>query len=787
MARIRTYLAVFVVGIIVGLLQPALSTSVVAQTDSDNTAAKDFFDGLAQGAGQSFVSGIAACRDDVEHAATKVKESLESLGTAFSSKSATSLDDAMKDFSGALTDVQGALDACDITGVAQFLKDVIPAFEHDVQVTERILVAGEDVTDNLSAAVEAAMAKDWNTAGADVTKALITVFGRKAGPLEKFLAEFLVAVEDMHSLDVGTCRGDAVTAYVRLSAAVHDLKDAGSDASVDELVAAVKDMDAALDSLQNGLTACGINGLSQVITDTFKNADSQLVKRIIGANHVYIKGAEIFSRIVAAADALAHGNTVDFGEDMAKLLLVVDRGDKFRAVVQKVVGLLEALKGVKADMKQCKTDFGASAEAFHDAMVAIKTRSGVDDALSRMAEALDDLSSGLNDCGFNAGAQLVDRAFGESSIHVDGHVFTVDDAYRMYLKGVDVTAELEAAAKAWLDDHDLAAVGTHLAKAALDAGLNGMFKKWVSAALRVSSVFNDFDADACKQDIAELTSDIHEDFMVLSAPVGNVSKDDVSQAMTNLVDQFVVVDDALVKCGVTDGLKLLSTWKDGRVSSDAKIALNDIDVTNTVIVAAQEWRDGSYAHSAVTIGKAVFQARPDLVNKALGKFLEGLMQGLENTTFSFDFGQCKNDVARVWASLNDAYGSWKQKDRKDSVIALADAFSTLSDALADCGVRDAARVLSVAATHFGAGVIVDTLRVIVHGIDIARDLGDMWEAYEEKDYVALGTHTADLIRTVLFKRRTLSGIASEYSIEALNTIAAHEYQAMAGEGVRALL
>ena len=50
---------------------------------------------------------------------------------------------------------------------------------------------------------------------------------------------------------------------------------------------------------------------------------------------------------------------------------------------------------------------------------------------------------------------------------------------------------------------------------------------------------------------------------------------------------------------------------------------------------------------------------------------------------------------------------------------------------------------------------MDAMKVVVNGIDVAYNLGNMWDAYEAKDYVSLGINTAELIETILFRRRLL--------------------------------
>ena len=55
---------------------------------------------------------------------------------------------------------------------------------------------------------------------------------------------------------------------------------------------------------------------------------------------------------------------------------------------------------------------------------------------------------------------------------------------------------------------------------------------------------------------------------------------------------------------------------------------------------------------------------------------------------------------------------------------------------------------------------MDTMKVIVNGIDIANILSKMWEAYEARDYVSLGIHTAELLETILFRRRSLLDVSS---------------------------
>ena len=133
----------------------------------------------------------------------------------------------------------------------------------------------------------------------------------------------------------------------------------------------------------------------------------------------------------------------------------------------------------------------------------------------------------------------------------------------------------------------------------------------------------------------------------------NATQSDIRAALQEFIDLLDELNLELQKCGIVGGVELLSKWKKhGKVSSAAKISLNGIDVTNAVIVAAQEWKNGRYALSAVSVGKAVFKAEPELVDKTVGLFLKGLMKGLSDTAFKFDFGMCKSDLSQIWASMN---------------------------------------------------------------------------------------------------------------------------------------
>ena len=734
-------------------LTPVLLVGADASHVSDDDAMA-FVQSFVKSASDTEVD-LDSCRTDAVRAFGDAKDAFHELDAAFKAQSARDLESGMDSLSDGLASVQDSLEACGVNGVAKLLGAVLPTFEKDLAVTEKIIAAGVDVTDEVRDAVSAGVDGNWAKAGAELTAALITVFAREDGPLESFLKELLFVFRDMKDFHVSECKTDATRAWTSLSAAVTDLRDGARAASKNAVAAALGDMDAALDALQSGLRDCGVNGMSKVITDTLKNADNEIEDRLMSANKLYIRGAEVFKVIVAAADDLDDGDYVAFAEDLLKLLGTVSNSNKFRALMAKVVQVIEFTRHV--DLQQCTMDFGAAASDFDAALAAIRARGeaahDLDTKLALLSRSMRKVGEGFEDCGFNRASELIQDVFkiiGHNRSPVD-----TDQEKNIFIRGVDVTSHLVHASEAWANE-DFIVAGVEVGRAILDAGLSGKFADWIAAAIRSSGHFRKFDFESCKRDIGDIASDFHSHFMAISAPAEEASEDERADALRGFIAEMALLDDGLSKCGVDGGLELLSAWKkDGKVSTAAKIFLRGTDVTSKIVLASHQWRDGRYAISAVTVGKAVFSAYPELVRSAVGMFFKGMMQGLSGG-FKFDIEMCKDDMAQSWASLTDACGLWKQDDRKGSILALADALATLSDSLVDCGVRDAAKVIAVASEEVGGGkVVVQALKVVVHGIDVAREVGDMWEAYEDKDYVSLGVHTAELINSVLLRRRAV--------------------------------
>lgn len=676
------------------LLQPQAEASRVRQHNAvSKEDALAFAGSIVKFASNVDVSSFHECETDLVHIVSKAEAAFTDMNATFKSHSETKLSSGLSDIVVMLTNLEAALHKCGFNGVANLLKVTLPSFQRDLVVGEKILAAGIDVTDDVQSAVAAAASNDWRNAGFFITKALIQVFSRENGPLESFLKHLLVVFQDMRQLNIEKCKTNAVQSWINLNDSIQELKDASESGKKEALVSALKDMDRSLNALSDGLNMCGVNGISKLITDTFKNADNDIEKKLIMANKVYIKGADVFNKIVKVANDLTIGHYTEFGKDLAELILFVNHSGKLRKVLSVAVQFLEALKDF--DLDNCEMDFGEAGSSFHTAMVALQSDSDdLNSALQSLADSMDRINIGLDDCGINGAANVLDAAFGKKVLNFGPHTFEVDSANQIYLKGVNVTSEVKKAAEAWLDDNYLA-VGQHFAKAVLDAGLAGKLAEWISAALRASSVFKDFDFEECRDDLSSFTSNLHYDFLMISSNRDDISRADVQAAMNELLTLLDELNNGLKKCGIVSGLELLSNWKShGNVSVSAKVSLSGIDVTNSVVIAAQQWRDGRYALSALSLGKAVFKADPDLVDKAVEMFLRGLMDSLKDNVFKFDFGMCKNDMSQIWASVNSAYGSWKQRNTKECLESLVDALATLSDSLEDCGVRDIAKVVA---------------------------------------------------------------------------------------------
>ena len=107
-----------------------------------------------------------------------------------------------------------------------------------------------------------------------------------------------------------------------------------------------------------------------------------------------------------------------------------------------------------------------------------------------------DVGRGLDDCGFKRASELIGDVF-RTLAH--GRPPADADADRnIFIRGVDVTKHLAAAAEAWDAEH-LVTAGVELGRAILDAGLSGKVAEWIAAAIRSSGHFRKFDFESCKR------------------------------------------------------------------------------------------------------------------------------------------------------------------------------------------------------------------------------------------------------------------------------------------------
>eukprot|EP00941_MAST-03F_sp_MAST-3F-sp1_P005711 g5711.t1 len=749
----------------VGTLLAKLVSELNASTCSNNAACKLISGGLS-------VLGVLAtdltkCEKDIAQSFIKMKDV---LSEKISSSSASLIGDALSELADSVKD-------CGVSDIGTILENTANKFKANstavaIGDTVQVLVKGADLTLPIAQAAQDAGAERWTAVGSDLIRI------SQAIERDTSCTGFVCEVVELLLGESGTILGLADTCTKDIGASSFQFKQVGKNLKSKKYKLALKNLSTGVASISTAITDCKVSQL-QTRLDTFAAAlGLAKVKSVVDKDIQIIVGATDMTEKITKdlANALTADSTKDIGialgmllQDWSSLTNGCDQVDKskfdialaFRGRNRKlfsnnptklqeaclvVDGLLRAMQIVAEDVSgSCRTELVNALVDFENVATAIR-QNKYEDAVSFTSKGLNSLATALksDSCQLSNAAKVIEN------------VLPAFDAAKVERFDTSVTKIVVGSANVYdqifqlaiaLEKKDMKGVGSELAKLLQELRASHcsneacvLVEGGLAALGIVAADYKD-----CETDFSNAFDDLKDAFHGIKSSAGSWKKSisEVGDVLKNVAKGANDCDIKDLGKVMEDTATMLKANATTTVIGNVVTAIVDgSDVTLSLLQAANDASANRWAALGSDLTRIGQNLTSDL---SCTNFVCKIVKGILDTVgiAMEDLSACEDSLKLAEDDFTNGAQLWKSKDHRNALSSFSKGISQVAKLIQKCGVDKELTTLINSAHSLGLSNVATkkadgTIAVLVHGVDLVKDIDGAVESFLAKDYGTTG-------------------------------------------------
>ena len=511
--------------------------------------------------------------------------------------------------------------------------------------------------------------------------------------------------------------------------------------------------------------ACNLKGVAAVLAQVAPKLEAAIVKDTAGVVKIVVGSAEVYDELYQAAEALARGDLVTFGEQIGLLLQRLRASDCTTKACDVLEGLLEALQLEAGDYRACVAKVDGSFGDFEAAVASFEGKKWVDGA-KNLGEGILGLAHAVDTCGIPKLATIMEDVatkLGAASV-----AKAIGNAEQVLVDGADIVDDLGQMQADW-SAKNYAAFGADLGQLSQDVSATGC-KSWVCKLVQgLLQQFDIFFSDltACEADVKLAEANFTDGANLWT-------QHQYEQAVAQWAAGLNTVAKAVSDCGVSAELNslqheanVLGIANITGLGAAASIIVHGADFYQELYAAIQALEGHDYRAAGQELGHVLDTLSQWTTGHSCTSdmcyVVSGVMEFMGDIEGSIK--TCENDFIGMWGNMTAAYHDFTDEHNvvwefihdtakvKKGVGEVGNAFALMASAVGDCHVEELAKILAAVAAKLGASpeveIVEEVLKIIIEGVEVENEVALACKDYSESNWVGFGYNLAKLLKMLL--------------------------------------